>query len=58
MTTPSEPDPGDADDTQPDTVRVPIRLGDGISTHDETAKVQADAARHWDARLWSDKPPL
>lgn len=56
MTTPSEQGPGDADETAPATVREPVRRGDGISTHDESAKVQADAARQWDARLWSDKP--
>lgn len=50
-------DPGTVPDPEPETVRVPVRLGDGIWTHDETAVVQADAARHWDARLWSDDPP-
>lgn len=58
MTTPSEPRPGDGDDAQPKTVRVPIRQGDGISTHDETVRVDVEHARQWDARLWSDTPPL
>jgi hypothetical protein len=58
MMTPSEPGTGDADETPPKTVRVPVRRGDGIWTHDEHATVDAEHARQWDARLWSDKPPL
>jgi hypothetical protein len=51
-------DLGSAPEPKPDTVLVPVRLGDGISTRDETAEVEAEHARQWDARLWSDKPPL
>lgn len=72
MTTPSEsdrfdgvetqPETGDADEAEdveaekPETVVVPVRLGDGVSTLDKYARVEAEHARQWDARLWSDKP--
>lgn len=52
-------DPGSTGpEPEPRTVRVPVRSGDGISTHDETATVPVEHARQWDARLWSDTPPL
>jgi hypothetical protein len=49
---------GTAPEPKPRKVSVLVRFGDGISTHDETAKVDAEHARQYDARLWSDKPPL
>ena len=69
MTTRPERDPADRADhddglgtppapPEPETVRVPVRQGDGISTRDETARVPVEHARQWDARLWSDTPPL
>jgi hypothetical protein len=55
MTTPPNPDPG-PDDAPPAKVSVPIRIGDGIWTHDEYAKVDPENADQWDARLWRDQP--
>ena len=49
---------GTAPEPKLDTVRVPVRQGDGVFTHDEHATVEAEHARQYDARLWSDKPPL
>lgn len=57
---PSESLAGAPEDPEPPggkRVRVPVRHGDGVFTADEHALVDAEAAAHWDTRLWHDRPP-
>ena len=58
MTEPADQERADAgaEDSQPKRVRVPIRRGDSVFDPLEYAQVDEDAAGHWDARRWRDRP--
>lgn len=40
----------------PGKVSVPMRLGDGLFTHDEHVRVDPENAAQWDDRRWRDRP--